>query len=63
MEMSETYATERRINLSLVTCALPCGSALFREGHTIYCCKCDYTRPARREEDKKIATKEDWNGK
>jgi uncharacterized Zn finger protein (UPF0148 family) len=36
-----------------------CGSSLYRKGETIYCCKCEYTRPARRQEDKRIATKED----
>jgi uncharacterized Zn finger protein (UPF0148 family) len=40
-----------------------CGSSLYRKGETIYCCKCEYTRPARRQEDKRIATKEDWDGK
>ena len=40
-----------------------CGASLYRKGETIYCCKCEYTRPARRVEDKRVASAEDFNGK
>jgi ribosomal protein S27AE len=51
----------RRVNKHSDSCP-ECDSVLYRKGDIIYCCKCTYTRLARREEDKKVVSREDWNG-